>query len=63
VRKLPAITLSFVLASAGIAVTAKSALFATNTVEAAHAATISVDQIYKSVDVAALPQHPGYDAF
>jgi hypothetical protein len=62
-RKLPAIALGFVLVSAGVAVMANSSTSTASIVETDRAATISVEAVHKSIDVAALPQHPNYDSF
>jgi hypothetical protein len=61
-RKLPAITLGFVLATAAVAVMAKSAS-TTTAVLPVHAQTISVDEMHKSINLAALPHSSNHDMF
>jgi hypothetical protein len=62
-RKLPSLALGLVIATVAAGVVAKSATSTTDTPSSARTATISVEQIHRSVDLAALPAQKEYDSF
>jgi hypothetical protein len=62
-RKLPSLALGLVIATVAAGVVAKSATSTTETSSPTQTATISIEQMHRSIDLAALPAQKEYDAF